>query len=309
MSSRPMYRGHPTLAFILLLAFVILADGCATSPPQQQGPDLAAASLPVYEKGTTYVYSDGSWERVVDVSAEAVTWENSQGRVSTGPPDFTYKQTSWELRDRQGVREFAPRKDVLAAPPTNLWPLRVGNVAGHTERGSWRETGGPEKTYRTDWSCAVAVTERVSVMAGEFDTYRIDCARKSGRRIWELKSWHYAPAVGHYVRVSSRYTYDRPSWHKELLAVIPPDDGLSAAKKKRIAQSFQKTMEYNQSGRPLSFSDKRIKVEITPTDTFRIDNGTYCRRYVQKIMLSDKNDTFYGMACRESNGTWVIPRK
>ena len=62
-----------------------------------------------------------------------------------------------------------------------------------------------------------------------------------------LKTWYYAPVVGHYVLVTSKYTYDRPSQRRELLAVIPPDGGISAAKRKRIAQSFQKTMEYNKS--------------------------------------------------------------
>ena len=78
----------------------------------------------------------------------AVTWENNRGRVSTGPPDFTYKQSSWQLGSRQGVREFSPREDVLAVTPTSLWPLRVGNAAGHSERGVWSEKDGPEKTYR-----------------------------------------------------------------------------------------------------------------------------------------------------------------
>lgn len=309
MPSVQIYRVRPTPAFILILAVLIAAGGCATSPPRQPGPDLAPAPLPKYKEGTTYVYSKGSWERVIDVMPGAVTWENNRGRVSTGPPDFTYKQSSWQLGSRQGVREFSPREDVLAVTPTSLWPLRVGNAAGHTERGVWSEKDGPEKTYRTNWSCNVAGTERVSVMAGEFDTYAIECARKSGRRTWELKTWYYAPVVGHYVLVTSKYTYDRPSQRRELLAVIPPDDGISAAKRKRIAQSFQKTMEYNKSGQPLSFSDKKLTVKITPTDTFRIDNGTYCRRYVQKMSLPDVNDTFYGMACRESNGAWVIPRR
>ena len=309
MLSVPICRVRPTPAFILILAVLIVAGGCATSPPQQPRPDLAPAPLPKYKEGTTYVYSKGNWERVIDVTPGAVTWENNQGRVSTGPSDFTYKQTSWKWRNRQGVREFAPREDVLAKLPTSLWPLRVGNIAGHSEKGAWSEKGGPEKTYRTNWSCKVAGTERVSVMAGEFDTYKIDCERKSGRRTWESKTWFYAPAVGHYVLVTSRYTYDQPSQKKELLAVIPPQNGITAAKRKRIAQSFQKTMEYNKSGQPRSFSDKKLKLKITPIDTFRIDNGTYCRRYVQQMKLPDGNDTFYGMACRESNGSWVIPRR
>lgn len=309
MSSVQSYRMRPTPTFILIVAIFMAASGCATSPPQRPGPNLAPAQLPIYKKGTTYVYSNGSWETVIDVTSGAVTWKDNRGMVSTGSPDFTYKRTSWQLKSRQGSREFAAREDVLAVPPTSLWPLRVGNVAGYTESGTWSDKSGPEKTYRSKWSCEVAGTERVSVMAGEFDTYTIECARKSGRRTWEVKTWYYAPAIGHYVLVTNRYTYDQPSRRMELLAVLPPDDGLSAVKRNRIEQNFQKALEYNRSGRPLLWSDEGINVEITPTDTFRIDNGTYCRRYVQKISLPKEQDTFHGMACRESNGTWVIPRR
>lgn len=307
MSSRPMYRGNPMPAIILILAILLLAGGCATSPPQVPAPNLAPAPLPTYKEGTTYVYSNGSWERVIDTMPDAVSWESDRGSVSTGSPDFTYKRASWKSGNRQRSREFTPRNDIVATPPTSLWPLRVGNVAGYIERSTRIEEGKPDKKNQVIWRCEVSGTERVSVMAGEFDTYQINCERKAGRQTMEVKTWSYAPEVDHYVRVSSRYYNNRPPRQKELLAVIPPIKKLSVAKRIRIDQRFQKTMEDNKSGQAYSWSSEGLNVQITPVDTFRIKNGTYCRRYVQKMSLPDGNDTFYGMACRDSNGAWVIP--
>jgi hypothetical protein len=55
--------------------------------------------------------------------------------------------------------------------------LRAGNAASYSETGTWIGKGGAESSYRAVWSCAVTGTERVSVMAGDFDTYKIVCKR------------------------------------------------------------------------------------------------------------------------------------
>ena len=308
MYSATIKNGY-LLTIILVLVVTLAAGGCAISPQPESDLNLAPAPLPIYKKGTTYVYSNGSWERVIDVVPGSVTWESNRGSVSTGSPDFTYKRASWQRSNRQKIREFTSRTDIAATPPTSLWPLRVGNVAGHIERITSREEGSTDKTNQVKWRCEVIGTDRVSVMAGEFDTFQIKCARKTGRKTMEVKTWSYAPAVGHYVRVSSKYNYDRSPREKELLAIIPPIEQLSSTKRIRIEQKFQKTMENNRSGRAHTWSSNGLYVQITPVDTFKIDNGTYCRRYVQQISLSNNKDTFYGMACRESNGSWVIPRQ
>ena len=309
MHFRKADRVHSLARFVLMLFLFVALAGCASSHSKKPGPDLAPAPLPQYKEGTTYVYSKGNWERVVAVEPGAVTWENHRGTVSTGAPDFTYKRTTWKSRSRQGAREFFPRDEILATPPISLWPLRVGNVAAHNERGVWSEKGGPEKTYRATWSCKVSGSEHVSVMAGEFDTYKIDCERKSGRRTWELRTWYYAPKVGHFVLSTRRYTYDRSSRRRELLAIIPPIERFSTAKRNHMEQKFQKTLENNRSGRAYTWSSNGLYVQIMPVDTFKIGNGTYCRRYVQQISMPNDKGTFYGMACRESNGSWVIPRQ
>jgi surface antigen len=75
--------------------------------------------------------------------------------------------------------------------------------------------------------------------------------------------------------------------------------------------TFQKAMEFKKSGEsvPWSLPNAALSGEITPTGTFRLANGSFCRRFVQKVKLADGHRTYYGMAVRNSDGVWVIPRR
>jgi hypothetical protein len=272
--------------------------------------------LPAYSEGTTFVYSNGSWEKAVEANGETVTWENHRGSRSSGPVDFTFRRSRWQTRTRQGVREFAPRSDIYIRKPMSLWPLQVGNQAGHVETGRWSEDGGEEKTYSAYWSCEVTGAGKVSVMAGAFDTVQIECKRYSegsaGRlpRLWEVRTYHYAPAVGHWVLATRRYTSDRPPRRTELLAVVPPKNGQSAGVQKKMEQSFQLALEKGASGTPVSWSDGSIAGgATTAVDTFQLPGGTYCRRYVQQVFSGAANGNYFGMACRDEKGSWIVPRK
>jgi hypothetical protein len=98
------------LRYILPFIFII-PYGCTTTY-QPAGPSLNPAPFPTYKTGTTFVYSDGTWETVTAVSAEQITWQDHRGHVSSGSPDFTYRRTKWQTRTRKGLREFAARNDL-----------------------------------------------------------------------------------------------------------------------------------------------------------------------------------------------------
>ncbi len=95
-----------------------------------------------------------------------------------------------------------------------------------------------------------------------------------------------------------------------LLAVLPPTDGIPADARRKMNQSFQQAMEFKKSGESVSWSAPQAGVsgEIIPRGTFRLD-GSYSRRYVQRLKLSDVQRTYYGMAVRGANGVWGIPRR
>ena len=43
---------------------------------------------------------------------------------------------------------------------------------------------------------------------------------------------------------------------------------------------------------------------ITPTRTYEIANGQYCREYRQTIVIGGEPQQAYGTACRQPDGTW-----
>ena len=207
------FTGSTVALFCLLLfQLLILPSGCSTAP-KPAGPNAGSPSLPIYELGTTYVYSDGSWETVAGISPQLITWQDHRGNVYSRSPDFTYRSVNWKTSTRQGSRRFVARSDVLFRKNTSLWPLQKGNVSSFTEMVTSSNVGEPEKSYRRNWNCEVVGTERVSVMAGEFDTWKIACKRynnfknPSKARVREIRTWNYAPEIKHYVLTEKTIFY------------------------------------------------------------------------------------------------------
>ena len=315
-----MNKNRGNLFYFLILIIVVtfmslISHGLATAY-QHTGKMLDPAPLPTYQKGTTFVYSDGSWETVVANSPDKVTWRDHRGYLSSGSADFTRRRTEWQSKTRQAIRQFDSRKDLWVKHKLSLWPLQIGNEASYTESGVWQRQGEPENSYRANWLCEVTGKERVSVMAGEFDTWKIVCRRYAAKRfsaksrIREIKTWYYAPTVGHYVLATRQYYTGKASKRLELLAVLPPLDGLSTSGKRRLQSNFQKAMEFKKSGESLKWSlpKSALSGNIMPTGTFRLENGKYARRYVQTLNRPQGQQTYYGMAVRNMKGKWVIPR-
>lgn len=305
---------------IIGLLTALAACGCATAPASSvaAGPRLEPAALPSYRQGTTFVYADGKWETVIDNSAGIVSWRDYRNYAYSGSADFTHRPSKWQGKTHSITRQFGPRTDLFIQGTTTLWPLRAGNLAGYAENGTRVSQGGAESTYRTIWSCSVPGTERVSVMAGEFDTYRIVCKRysvyrkkKTRYRLRETKVWNYAPAVGHYVLATTEYQSGKSPRRRELLAVLPSTSSISAGARRQIENSFQQALESKKSGQAVRWSSAKLRasVETMPVKTFKTPDGSYSRRYIQKLTLPDGQRTYYGMAVRNSEGVWTVPRR
>ncbi len=314
MFSKPNNKRRvPTLihALVLLLPVCGLGTLVRAAVPEEPAP------LPVYRSGTTFVYADGSWETVVSASGEEVVWKDHNGFLSSGSPDFTHRRTRWEHDNRYGTRTFGPREDLLLKGETSLWPLKSGKVAHFNETGVWSENQGPEQAYSAQWSCEVAGRQKVAVPAGSFDTWKIDCARFSllgGRNLshlWETWTWYYAPSVNHYVLAVSKHVEEPEPKRRELLAVLPPAEGMPQEAQRRMEESLQLALESSPSGRQLGWSSPAagISGETMPSGTFRSGDGTFCRRYVQSIDDPGGRRDYYGMACRTADGRWAVPRR
>ena len=73
-------------------------------------------------------------------------------------------------------------------------------------------------------------------------------------------------------------------------------------------QAAQKAFENSQSGKPTVWNnpDSGNSGSITPTRTYQLANGTYCREYQQTITVGGEQQQAYGTACRQPDGTWKI---
>ena len=76
-------------------------------------------------------------------------------------------------------------------------------------------------------------------------------------------------------------------------------------------ESFQKAMEHKISGDSDSWSIASAMASgtTTPYGTFKLNDSTFCRRYIQGLNFAGDQQTYYGMACREPKGKWIIPRR
>jgi hypothetical protein len=317
MNIAKLFQRRRGFALNACMFAALTAYGCVTAPGRTT-PEYNAVPLPSYTRGTTFVYSDGTWETVLDTAPGSITWLDHHRNISSGSPDFTLRRTEWETDARRGTREFGPRDDLIVKSDASLWPLRVGNVANYTETGRWIDKKeNVENSYRMDWNCAVEGTEQISVMTGEFDAWKIECKRyyvsgsKSQSQIREIDTWYYAPEVGHYILMTVKYHDQNSQRRLELLAVLPPLDGLPAAARSEINRSFQRALEFKKSGESLQWSggSTGVSVETTPTGTFRTPDGSFSRRYIQKFNLPAGQQTYYGMAIRNTDGVWSVPRR
>lgn len=304
------------LVILLLPQLPVILSGCA---PVSQVATSESNSLPLpnYKSGTTFVYSDGSWEIVTDSTLNQVTWRDHRGNVYKGSPDFTYRPANWQSVDREVSRRFSPRGDFVVDEDTSLWPLKSGKTASFTELVISRKSGEPENSYRRSWTCTVAGPERVAVMAGEFDTWKIACERynnyqnRSKSKLREIRTWNYAPEINHYVLAEKQFFDGKPDRRLELLAVLPPGDGLPSSVQAKILQTFQKALEFKKSGETIGWSTPGAawSGKMTPTATFKLPDGRFGRQYVQTVKFRDEERTYYGIAFRNSEGAWEIPRR
>jgi hypothetical protein len=301
---------------IMLMLFLGMT-GCASTRP---GPSEATKPipLPAYQEGTTFVYTNGRWETVEKAGPEGVTWRNHSGHQSTGSADFTYRHAAWETRTRSGQRSFRARRDWLGNPvATTLWPLAPGKTARYIESGRWQDETGKVYTYESQWRLEVTGQSRINVKAGEFDVWEIVARRFSGggaykkSRLREIRTWYYAPVVGHYVRMDRHFSGRRPNRSIELVAVTPPVKGMPAAAKNKVQTIFQQALEGKRSGtvQRWQLAQHALSGAVTPVATFRLKNGTYCRQYIQKLNRAGEETDFYGLACRTEAGDWEIPRR
>lgn len=319
--------GATSLRFTaILLAASLVVAACVPvqqAPRQYQAPAsaprLGRSDLPVYSVGTTYVYSNGSWERVAEKHPSYLIWENERGERLLSSPDFTYRPAKWESKNIKGYRSFAPTEYLYSSTRTSIWPLITGNRTNFDEKSRWGVPGVYEKHAEATWKCSVEGTQKVAVPAGSFDTYKITCSRYSKitrakkAKLWEDKTFYYAPTVGHWVLMEQDFFGASPNVRRELVAILPSLSALGVDKTAAVGikEHFQQTLGTAPSGEMERWTDDsgKISFAMTPIATYRLGDGTPCRQYEQRLDLGWQSASYYGIACRGESGLWAVPRR
>jgi len=177
------------------LACLLLA-GCTVTRSFSQGPVMDPAPLPAYRSGDTFQFDTGRTEVVetADPAAGTVTW-SSGSVVSRRLASFVVPWLEWRNNNTGGRFETEDASNAL-------WPLTPDSrqqFSGTLLRDDGQVGFGHGERVSID--CWVGATRTVTVPAGTFDTYQINCFRRStgSVRRSRLYTWYYAPEVGHYV--------------------------------------------------------------------------------------------------------------
>ena len=83
---------------------------------------------------------------------------------------------------------------------------------------------------------------------------------------------------------------------------------LDKADQAYAAQSYQNTLEATPTGETTTWvnPDSGNGGSYTPTKTYQVDSGQYCREFQQTITVGGQTEDAYGTACREPDGSWRI---
>jgi surface antigen len=80
---------------------------------------------------------------------------------------------------------------------------------------------------------------------------------------------------------------------------------LDARDKRLASEAAVKAFEQNRSGQASVWSnpDSGNSGSITPTRTYQLANGQYCREYTQTIVIGGEKNQTSGTACRQADGS------
>ena len=207
---------------LLGFSFVFLS-GLSCSALADGGPNLAPAELPICHPGTVIeikttaagfgvVKSQTTYTAVTNGQVDYITKElTAQGdkhhHERTGHSNMLIISAEGEDTgvDAEGGKESI-RTTYKTGTPADLFPMSVGKSASWTYEHALVKRGQVQVTTSTESACLVSGTETITVPAGTYDTYVIEC-QHSPDNVKE-KVW-YAPSVGTEVKGVLHYANDQ----------------------------------------------------------------------------------------------------
>jgi peptidoglycan hydrolase-like protein with peptidoglycan-binding domain len=268
-------------------------------------PRLKASRPPDYQPGDSFIYSDGRVETVVEVDGDTVRWQNNRGTVYRANRDFVLPRASWVSTDRRGQTRVSRAREAL-------WPLEHGKETSFSAATVVQIGDRPDNTseYTEDWHCRVEGTEKISVIAGTFDTLKVVCRRAARDSEPQLtRVWYYAPRIGHYVRVNDLYEVEEQDRHIELVAIQPDGRDWPPAARAGLDWAVQHALESMSSEEQIEWSSSAVETRVTIKAHARFErgDGKICRNFLQIWTDKRARYSYPGTACREAEMRWQVP--
>lgn len=197
-----------SVAFLAVATALLGATAAAATPP-----------LPRYEVGQAFIYDNGRVEQVRKVDGERITWSARSGRDYVRSANPIVPILEWSFRGQTGAR-------TVLGEPERLWPLAAGRRVQFRTVNYTRDTQRRTRRSIHLWTCTVRAAAPLSVPAGTFLAYPIQCDRFSpnSMRVLERLTWYYSPEVEHYIRRDARDMSNGTSESYRLFTALPPRD-------------------------------------------------------------------------------------
>lgn len=289
------------------LVAMLFLSGCTTTaslqPPGEKLSGLPPTAQVAAAVGDRYYYSNGRRERVVATDDESIEIRRSANYRYRLHRDPLLPPESVERRSGVSLTEV-----VQQGKNSSLWPLELGKRIEFETHS--QKPGSTGKTIN-HWRCGVEGAERVSLTAGDFDTYRVECTRKNRRnQIKQNIVYYYAVEIGQIVLRIDRHV-TKPAKRVELTAFRPDLSMLSSRSRSRYRSFFQQVLEKVPSGTTKSWWSRRhdTRIHLTPTGTFTHASQGFCRNYRVSIDHGASRRAGAGIVCRNGEGRWKTPAR
>lgn len=151
-------------------------------------------TVPEYEEGTVFIYSDGRVERVHEVQDDQIIWATRRGRKYVKSPNVAVPILKWQIGKVEGVR-------TILGDPDSIWPPQTGRSSRFRVRADISRDGQHRRRIEA-WACRVGKPKWLTVPAGEFQVRAITCNRYSlgTMNLLQQRTWWWSDDVGHYIK-------------------------------------------------------------------------------------------------------------
>ncbi len=212
--------GNPKRRFswrsALVLAVSLAIAGLAwsaLSPTARMTASLTGAPVPEYRVGEKYMlryhtYENGALQPITYESWTITEIGKDDYKAVNGNTVVRHAKNPFlplfEVSSKEDETQLVPEYNVVHGPLDMIFPLKVGVGSKNKVTGMRKDD---PRTWEYEFNCAVTREEKVSVEAGTFDTFQVEC-QEAGKNHYAEKSMNYAPAIHQIVRQERRIFRD-----------------------------------------------------------------------------------------------------